>query len=527
MMVFKNLPTDLPDLNGLDLRPALEETSRVLLDISRADQILVYSRQPDTMLYDPLFALGGLSRPEKQAFWSNTLDTATDVLADEITQRFRALSINSNEKHQRYTASILQQLQAGSFLALPLHNRSESLGFFLLGWQDADHRLPPEDLAIIHALGRSMSLALDNARLVDLASQQILQTLRLQEISAAILQKKDLKEALAMIGAGALQLTSAAGCVIRLLDDNGNLGVMYQSGSLAQPGEDQWQPQQVLSRSEPLLFNLPGEDGMAQPENALLALPLAGEDGQSIGVLELYQKRHYLKAADLNIVRAFAGQAALAIQHTRLYLRIQKTAVAEERARMARDLHDSISQTIYAASLYTRAAERQLLTGNLVAVRDHLNEIGASIRNALAEIRLLIFELRPPQLEQSGLSGALYHRIKSVEERAGIQVEWMDNLKTPLPRPLEITLYRIAQEALNNIIKHAHARQISLRLEQTPGLVSLRIADNGVGFDLDGGQFSGMGLKIMRERAQQINARLHIHSRPGDGTVIYIEVANE
>lgn len=522
--MIESFPGDSPDLHGLDLRPALEETCRILLDLTRADQVLVYVRQANTTLYDPLYALGRFSLPEKQAFWSNPLDTTTDVLADEITNRFEPLSIDASETRTRYTVSILGQLQAGCFLALPLHNRSQSLGFLLLGWQSADHRIPPGDLAVIRAVSRSLALALDNARLVDLASQQLFQTLRLHEISAAILNKIDLREALHMIGAGALQLTAAAGCVIRLLDENGDLMVVHQSGAPLQPKEEVWQPQSVLSREEPLLFNLPTEDVLAQPDGALLALPLRDEDGQGIGVLELYQKRRYLSAADLNIVRAFASQAALAIQQARLHLRIQQTAAAEERARMARDLHDSISQTIYAASLYARAAERQLASGNLTAAQDHLTEISTSIRAALTEIRLLIFELRPPQLEQAGLSGALYHRLKSVEERAGIQVEWEDRLDAPLPRALEETLYRIAQEALNNILKHAHAGQISLRLHQSPRQVSLRIADNGAGFDPQGGQFSGMGLKIMRERAQQINARLNIHSQPGQGTVISVEV---
>ncbi len=103
-------------------------------------------------------------------------------------------------------------------------------------------------------------------------------------------------------------------------------------------------------------------------------------------------------------------------------------------------------------------------------------------------------------------------------------VEWHSNLNRPLPRLLEENLYRIAQEALNNSLKHARAGQVSLRLEETAGQIRLRIADNGVGFSTDSAASGGMGLKMMQERAAQINARLSIQSSPGAGTVILVEV---
>jgi len=517
-------PGELPDLKGLDLRPAVEETCRLLLELSSAEQVLVYARQGDSTLYDPLYALGRFSRPEKAAFWSTSPDTTTDLLAEALHRRFDPLWVNEETARHSLRASILDHLEGRSYLGLTLHNRSQPLGFLLLGWEQSSIHLPEQRLRLIRALGRSLALALDNARLYELASQQVFQAIRLQEIGAAILQQIELKEVLALVTQGAMQLTSASGCVLRLHEPPAGLTVVHQSGNPPLLGEDDWQPVQMLTRRDPLLVNLPPKPPFIADDLALLALPLAGEDGQAIGVLELYHKRRYLSAADLQIARSFAAQAAIAIQHARLYRRIQQTAVAEERARLARDLHDSISQALYAASLYTRAAERQIKSGNLEAVQSHLDEIGITLRSALRELRLLIFELRPPMLEQAGLSGALFHRLKSVEERAGTQVEWQSNLNTPLPRRLEENLYRIAQEALNNSLKHARAGQVSVRLEEQPGLIRLRIADNGAGFVPGSGQSSGMGLKIMQERAAQINARLSIESAPGAGTVILVEV---
>jgi signal transduction histidine kinase len=514
---------ELPDLSGLDLRPALEETCRLLLELSTAQQVLVYARQGDSTLYDPLYALGQFSRPEKAAFWSTSPDTTTDLLVETLHRRFEPIWVNDESLRRTYRASLLGRLEGGSYLGLTLHNRSQPLGLLLLGWEGSGVQLSDERLHLIGALARSLALALDNARLYDLASQQIFQAIRLQEISAAILQQIELREVLALVAGGAMQLTAAFGCVLRLREEDG-LQAVYQTGSPPVLSEEEWQPQPLLQRSEPLLINLPAAPPRIPEDSALLALPLPGGDGEAIGVLELYQKRRYLSPADLQIARSFAAQAAIAIQHARLYRRIQQTAVAEERARLARDLHDSISQALYAASLYTRAAERQLKSGSLDAVQSHLDEIGSTLRGALSELRLLIFELRPPILEQAGLSGALYHRLKSVEERAGILVEWQSNLNTPLPRLLEENLYRIAQEALNNSLKHARAGQVSLRLEETAGLLRLRIADNGVGFSTESVTGSGMGLKIMQERAGQINAHLSIQSSPGAGTVILVEV---
>ncbi|MEW6181299.1 MAG: GAF domain-containing sensor histidine kinase [Chloroflexota bacterium] len=518
-------PAELPDLKGLDLRPALEETCRLLLELSTARQVLVYARQSDSTLYDPLYALGSFSRPEKAAFWSTSPDMTTDLLAEALHRSLKPLWINDEKTRRSFRASILAALQGQSYLALTLHNRSQPLGFLLLGWEEAGIRLAEDRLALLMGLARTLALALDNARLYELASQQVFQAIRLQEIGAAILQQIELNEVLALVASGAMQLTSATGCILRLQEQTGRLTTVHQSGNPPLLSGDDWQPVQMLGRREPLLLNLRPQPPLNTGDTALLALPLPGENGQAMGVLELYHKRRYLSAADLQIARSFAAQAAIAIQHARLYRRIQQTAVAEERARLARDLHDSISQALYAASLYTRAAERQLKGGNLEAVQTNLDEIGSTLRSALTELRLLIFELRPPVLEQAGLSGALYHRLKSVEERAGIQVEWHSSLNTPLPRRVEENLYRIAQEALNNSLKHARAGQISLRLEEQAGLIRLRIADNGVGFSADNPTASGMGLRIMQERAAQINARLKIESAPGAGTVILVEVA--
>ena len=170
--------------------------------------------------------------------------------------------------------------------------------------------------------------------------------------------------------------------------------------------------------------------------------------------------------------------------------REREKAVAEERNRLARELHDSVTQALYGVTLYSQAATGQLSLGHTDRVSEHLQELQDTAQEALAEMRLLIFELRPPFLEELGLVAALQARLQAVEGRAGLRTEFQTNVEERMPPVVEEGLYRIALEALNNALKHAQARNIKVHLrrdERTltkPVRVTLEIADDGVGFDL-------------------------------------------
>jgi GAF domain-containing protein len=142
---------ELPDLSGLDLRPALEETCRLLLELSTAQQVLVYARQGDSTLYDPLYALGQFSRPEKAAFWSTSPDTTTDLLVETLHRRFEPIWVNDESLRRTYRASLLGRLEGGSYLGLTLHNRSQPLGLLLLGWEGSGVQLSDERLHLAGA----------------------------------------------------------------------------------------------------------------------------------------------------------------------------------------------------------------------------------------------------------------------------------------------------------------------------------------------------------------------------------------
>lgn len=205
-------------------------------------------------------------------------------------------------------------------------------------------------------------------------------------------------------------------------------------------------------------------------------------------------------------------------------LRVQR--VQAERQRLARELHDSVTQSLYGITLHSTAATRQLAAGDLAVARDSLAEISATAHEALAELRLLIFELRPPILAEAGLVAALQARLDAVEGRVGTLKTRLDApTALHLPAATEEALYRIAQEALNNILKHAHARQVVVSLHQDATLTRLRISDDGGGFDPQATSgHGGLGLRGIAERAALLGARLDVTSAPGQGTTVAVEV---
>ncbi len=226
-----------------------------------------------------------------------------------------------------------------------------------------------------------------------------------------------------------------------------------------------------------------------------------------------------------NLALAIANQLAVAIENARLYGQAHHLAALEERQRLARELHDSVTQLLYGITLRaTAAAHSAKAHGIDVLFYEDLSDIKDNALQALQEMRLLIFELNPPALQEDGLPKALQDSLDGIETRAGLHAELVVEGVGRLPRTLEGELYRIAMEALHNLVRYAHARDVSVELRRVNGTVSMVISDNGVGFDLDKARRSGgMGLHSMEQRARQIGGDLTIHSTPGRGTRIEVE----
>jgi signal transduction histidine kinase len=198
-------------------------------------------------------------------------------------------------------------------------------------------------------------------------------------------------------------------------------------------------------------------------------------------------------------------------------------AVIEERQRIARELHDSVSQALYGIGLGARTALKLLKKEPSMAAEslDYVLSLAAA---GLAEMRALIFELRPDSLEKEGLISALSKQATSLEARHQVPVRTKLGPEPPIPLVAKEALYRIAQEALNNVVKHARAGRISLSLQVSSADLVLRIEDDGVGFDPTGGFPGHLGLKTMQERAAQVGGKCEISSSPGVGTVVQVSV---
>jgi signal transduction histidine kinase len=213
-------------------------------------------------------------------------------------------------------------------------------------------------------------------------------------------------------------------------------------------------------------------------------------------------------------------------ERTREVLQQQRQlAVIEERGRLARDLHDSVSQSLYSVTLFAEAARRQLTKENTESAGQSLDQLIDASQQALREMRLMVFELRPSELEQQGLIGALRQRLNTVEKRAGIAAQLDAPSALELPVMLEQELYSLAQEALNNALKHGKAGSVLLRLHEQSDVVELEVRDNGLGFDVDSLPSSGgMGIRGMRERTKKLGGRLIIESSPGQGSLVRVVV---
>jgi len=177
-------------------------------------------------------------------------------------------------------------------------------------------------------------------------------------------------------------------------------------------------------------------------------------------------------------------------------------------------------------TLLSEGWRRMAVRGELVQVDERLAELGELSRQALKEMRLLVHELLPPALEKEGLLGALYQRLAAVEKRAGIDARLVVDEVLELPTRLEIALYRIAQEALNNALKHAAATAITVTLRRAGDQLILEISDNGKGFIVaEVAAQGGLGLSTMRERAEQAGGTLTIQATPGQGATVCVQVA--
>jgi PAS domain S-box-containing protein len=195
-----------------------------------------------------------------------------------------------------------------------------------------------------------------------------------------------------------------------------------------------------------------------------------------------------------------------------------------ERHRLSQDLHDSITQKLYGLVTLTEAVKLGLESGAPVDENGMVEKISDNARQALREMRLFLFELEPVDIERDGLVSTIQQRLDSVEGRSGIQARMNADGEILLSKEKETEIFYIVEEALNNILKHANAKSVLVKLKQRKASIYLEVSDNGCGFDPDIVKFGGKGLGNIKDRATRIKGRLNIVSSPKNGTKITLVV---
>jgi PAS domain S-box-containing protein len=258
---------------------------------------------------------------------------------------------------------------------------------------------------------------------------------------------------------------------------------------------------------------------------AVLHIPIRFE-ATTYGVLIVLWREEYDPTAEgIAFFSTAAERLGSFFQHNRLRQKSEQAAVLEERQRLARELHDSVTQSLYSMTLLTEAGLDLLSQPDLMRLQKCLHSLQTNSVQALKEMRLLLFELRPPADEAQNLAAALENRLEAIERRAGVEAVLEVRGDARLPAAVERELYRVASEALSNSLKHANARRVWVRLQTDLSQVHLEIADDGCGFDPASSPPGGMGLNSMRARMSQLGGSLTLTSTLGQGTQVTLDLS--
>lgn len=414
-------------------------------------------------------------------------------------------------------------------------------GFVGFGFAGPYRPLEPEELALLSAMAEMVGAFLSRREANHMLRQRLDDLAALHQIAQSLMSWTDLPMALQTVGRALLPLFEANRIAIWLCEEQtDNLVALAVIGHTDALSSGQVVPMDTLPPAQMVLASLNGtvttepacalllgpDDGTAPSAGTYLVQPLiARKRGFGLFVIHVPPERTPFGTNERELAQIIAGMLSSAIENARLYQDTMVRTAQEERRRLARELHDSITQSLYSMTLLARAWTMTVHEATSEDLTNWFHQIEEISLQSLKEMRLLIYQLRSPQLDQQGLAEALRLRLEAVEERTGIKIHLdADHYQRILSSMVEPQLYAIAQEALNNALRHAGASLLSVVLcnDEAHGVL-LEVSDNGRGF-LTTIPSAGLGLITMRERAEAIGGELHVASAPGHGTVVRVTV---
>ncbi|MBN1582765.1 MAG: response regulator [Anaerolineae bacterium] len=397
----------------------------------------------------------------------------------------------------------------------------------------AERRRAEETLRLLHNQVEHHAQELEQ-RVADqtreLVAMYDVMTIASQSLDLDTILARSLKRVLDAIKSnkGAVHLLDEKGEMLHLAAQRGlSADISSQIASLPAEGLGKWSDR---SSEAILIPNIRSNSHAAAPTIQLqryTGIPMRA-GGRALGMLGILRETTQPKFSpqEMDLLTSLADRVGAVVESARLRQLAEQAAVLEERQRLARDLHDSVTQSLYSLTLLTEGGRRLVESGDLENVQDYFVDLGEIAFQSLKEIRLLVHELRPPVLEQEGLVGALQQRLDAVEGRSGVNARLLLQGRIELSEQVEKELYSIVMEALNNALKHAAATALTVKIGAPNGRIEIEIEDNGCGFDPGSTiNMGGIGLSTMKERAERLGGTLTIRSAPGEGTTIHVKLA--
>lgn len=514
-----------------DLDLALERVAEGMAAALGAGFCGLYLLDPERGLLVPRAAVGDLAAPRLELFRLYRLDPQRDPLLGDVLTAGQPMAILDARTDLRLSRETATAFGVRSVLAVPIEIGARVLGLAVIATLDELHEFDPREIDLAHGMASACALAIENGHLFEETRRRLAESESLQKVTAALLRETALEEVLDIVCSEARQLTGAADSAVLLLEED-RLRIVRSTMPVLEdpviiPLSGPWTGEAVRTGEPQMVNDMTGENSLPEWKRltSLLSAPLKVA-GSAMGALNVVNKPGGFTPEDQRIISLFADQAAIAIQNARLRQQGERLAVVEERQRLSRDLHDSVTQSIFGVTLYGEAIADQLAAGKVDRASEFVEKLRSTAQESLREMRLLVFELRPPVLEQEGLVAALQARLDSVETRGGLTVKLEAEGCPSLPPSVEQELYRLAQEALNNVLKHSEARRVEVDLTLVDGgKVRLEIRDDGRGFDLEAARLKGgMGLLGMEERARRLGGVLRVESAPERGSSVTVEV---